>query len=105
MVEELNDVNMKEFIGKHKVCVVDFYADWCGPCKMLKPVFEELAHEMKGKASFGKMNVDQNRQSPGSYGVMSMPTLIIFSDGKMVDRMVGAYPKEIIKQRIMKFVG
>jgi len=103
-VEEINDSTLKGFIGKNRVSVIDFYAEWCGPCKMLKPIIEELAKELKGKVAFGKMNVDQNRESAGSYGVMSIPTLIVFSEGKMIDRMTGAYPKDAIKQRIMKFV-
>jgi len=84
--------------------LVDFYADWCGPCHAMKPVLDELSQEMKGKISFAKINVDQNRQSSMEYGVMSIPTMLVFRAGKLVDRLVGALPKETLKQRLGKFI-
>ena len=103
VVAELDDAKLKGFLDKSKVALIDFYADWCGPCQALKPVIEELAGELKGKVAFGKLNVDQNRESAGKYGIMSIPTLLVFKDGKMMDRIVGALPKEMIRQRLRKF--
>lgn len=103
-VAELNDENFGEFVKKHKVALVDFYADWCGPCQAMKPVIDELAGEMKGKVSFAKANMDQAAASASKYGIMSIPTLLIFKNGKMMDRLVGAMPKGMIKQRLAKMI-
>ena len=103
VVAELDDGKLKGFLSKSKVALIDFYADWCGPCQALKPVIEELAGELKGKVAFGKLNVDHNRESAGKYGIMSIPTLLVFKNGKMIDRIVGALPKEMIRQRLRKF--
>ncbi len=102
-VTELDDAKLKGFLVKNRLALIDFYADWCGPCQALKPVIEELAGEMKGKVAFAKMDVDQNRESAGKYGIMSMPTLLVFREGKLVDRLVGALPKDAIRQRLVKF--
>ncbi len=104
MFAALNDATFRDFLKKNKVVLVDFYADWCGPCQTMKPVLEELSHEMKGKIAFGKINVDQNKQSSMEYGVMSIPTMLVFKAGKLVDRLVGALPKETLKQRLGKFI-
>jgi thioredoxin 1 len=100
---DLDDASLKAFLGKSKVTLIDFYADWCGPCQALKPVIDELAGEMKGKAGIAKMDIDQNRESAEKYGIMSIPTMLIFKGGRMVDRLVGALPKDMIKQRLGKF--
>jgi thioredoxin 1 len=102
-VNELDDAKFVGFVGKNRLALVDFYADWCGPCQALKPVIEKLSGEMKGKVAFGKVNVDHNRETAGKYGIMSIPTLIIFKDGKLVDRLVGAMPAETIKKRLVRF--
>lgn len=104
MFADLNDATFGDFIRKNKVVLVDFYADWCGPCLVMEPVMEELSQEMKGKIAFAKIDVDQNRQRPAEYGVMSIPTLLVFRAGKLVDRLVGALPKETLKQRLGKFI-
>lgn len=93
------------FVEKSKVAIVDFYADWCGPCQALKPVLEKLSEDLKGKVAFGKINVDHNRETAGKYGIMSIPTLIIFKNGKLADRLVGAMPAETIKQRLGRLMG
>lgn len=103
-VSELDDAKFREFVGKNKVALIDFYADWCGPCQALKPVMEKLSEELKGKVAFGKVNIDQNRVNAGKYGIMSIPTLVIFKNGKLVDRLVGAMPAETIKQRLSKLM-
>ena len=76
--------------------LVDFWAPWCGPCRMMGPVVEELAHELEGKMKIGKMNVDENNQTPGQYGVQSIPTLLVVKNGNVVDQFVGAMAKEAL---------
>ena len=85
--------------------LVDFWADWCGPCKMIAPIVEELAEEYDGQVSFAKVDVDSNPQAATQYGVRSIPTLLIFKDGKPVDQVVGAVPKEILKKRLEAVVS
>ncbi len=83
--------------------VVDFWAEWCGPCRMMGPLTEELADEMdESQVKIGKMNVDENPAVPGQYGVMSIPTFLIFKKGQVVDQIVGSMPKEALKERISK---
>ncbi len=102
-VSFLTDSDFKDFVEKNEVVLVDFYADWCGPCQIVKPILEELSQELEGKAKFGKIDVDRNKERAMEYGIMSIPTLLIFKDGKLVDRLVGAMPKEMIKERLEKF--
>jgi thioredoxin 1 len=97
----LKEDNFKDEIAKG-VVLVDFFATWCGPCKMLAPVIEELAEEYEGKAKIGKLDVDQAPHVAGEFGVQSIPTLIVFKDGKEVDRMVGFQGKEALKEHIDK---
>lgn len=85
--------------------LVDFWADWCGPCKMIAPIVEELAEEYDGKVSFAKVDVDSNPQAATQYGVRSIPTLLIFKDGVPVDQVVGAVPKEVLKKRLEAVVS
>ena len=91
--------NFNELINEEKLTLVDFYADWCGPCKALGPVIEEIAEEMKG-INVGKVNVDNERDLAVQFGVRSIPTMIIFKDGKEVNRLVGFLPKEQILEKI-----
>ena len=84
----------KEVLKSEKPVLVDFYADWCGPCKMMSPIIEELAAELDGKAKVGKINVDENPDIAVEYNVMSIPTLIIFKNGKEEKRLVGLRDKE-----------
>ncbi len=77
--------------------LVDFWAEWCGPCKMIGPALEEIAAEMKGKVVIAKVNIDDNPESPNTYGVRGIPTMILFKDGKPVATKVGAAPKSVLK--------
>ncbi|WP_338750519.1 thioredoxin [Bacillus sp. FJAT-52991] len=82
--------------------LVDFWAPWCGPCKMIAPVLEELDAELNGKAKVVKVDVDDNQETAGKFGVMSIPTLILFKDGQPVDKVIGFQPKEALAELINK---
>jgi thioredoxin 1 len=81
--------------------VVDFWAEWCGPCKMIAPILEELATENVGKFSVGKLNVDDNRATAMKYGIRSIPTLLVFKDGEVAEQIVGALSKDVLKSKIL----
>ena len=89
----LNDGNFAGEIAKGTV-LVDFWADWCGPCKMLAPVIEELAEEFEGKVTIGKLDTDASGQTAMAYGITAIPTVILFRDGEEVTRFIGVHPKE-----------
>lgn len=95
------DANFKkEVLTSGQPVLVDFWAEWCGPCKMIAPAIEELAKEYAGKIKIGKLDVDQNPKSATEYGVMSIPALIFFKDGKVMDQVVGAMNKPGLKKKI-----
>lgn len=94
---EITDSNFNDVISKNKTVLVDFWAEWCGPCRMIGPIIEELANEYKGKVIIGKLDVDSNQESSIKYGVRSIPTILTFKDGEIVDKQVGAVPKEKLK--------
>jgi len=96
----VTDADIAETVKKYGTIVIDCWATWCGPCRMLTPVIEELAKEMQGKIVFGKLNVDENQMASMKYNIMSIPTLLVFKNGNLVDRIIGAMPKEQLKQRI-----
>ncbi len=99
LVKHITDADFQATVATG-VTLVDFWAPWCGPCKMIAPVLEELAGELGGKAQIVKINVDDNPQVAGQYGIMSIPTLLLFKDGKKVDQKVGALPKPALKSFI-----
>ena len=80
--------------------MVDFYADWCGPCKMLAPTVEQLAEDYAGKAKIGKVNVDDNMKLASEYGIMSIPAILYFKNGRVVDQIVGAVPRKQLEQKL-----
>ena len=94
----LTDANFSSEVSKHHVMVVDFWAPWCGPCRMVGPIVEQLAREYAGKVAFGKLNVDENPMVAGSFGIQSIPTMIAFQNGKAVDGLLGAVPKAQIEK-------
>ena len=102
---ELNDSNFDETINSDKPVLVDFWAEWCGPCKMIEPVVEELAGDYEGKAIVAKLNVDENPQVTARFGVRSIPTLLVFKNGQVVDKQVGAVPKSVLAQKLQAQVA
>lgn len=98
---DVTDANFQDQVLKsQKPVLVDFWAPWCGPCKIVGPIVEELATEYKDKVDVVKMNVDDNPQVSGQYGVMSIPTLMVFKNGQPVKSTIGAQPKEALKQMV-----
>ncbi|MDP3929248.1 MAG: thioredoxin [Bacteroidota bacterium] len=101
MALELTDSNFEEVVLKSdKPVLVDFWAEWCGPCRMVGPVVEELAKEYEGKAVIGKLDVDSNPRIATEFGIMSIPALLFFKDGKVVDKQVGAVPKHVLANKL-----
>ena len=99
-IQQLTDADFDSVINAGKPVFVDFWAPWCGPCRLIGPVVEELAPNYDGKAVIGKMNVDDNPMIAQRFGVTSIPTLMMFKNGKLVDRMVGAAPKNALQNFI-----
>ncbi len=100
----LTDANFSSEVNQKKLILVDFWAPWCGPCRAVGPIIEELASEYAGMVTFGKMNVDENPMVPQTFGVQGIPTMILFKDGKAVDSMVGACPKSTIESRFKRYL-
>ncbi len=97
---EITDANFEEIIASDKPVLVDFWAEWCGPCKMIGPVVEELAGEYEGKAVIGKVDVDNNPNVSAKFGIRSIPTLLVFKGGEVVDKQIGAVPKSVLAQKL-----
>jgi len=104
-VIEITDATFGEVLHKHPRLVIDVWAEWCGPCRMVAPVIEDLSHDLAGRITFGKCNVDENPLIASSFSITAIPTLLFFANGKLVDRVVGALPKEAIKARVMRAFG
>lgn len=99
---EVNSKNFSEILTSNENVVVDFYADWCAPCKMVAPIIEELAREYTGKVVFAKLNTDENVEIAQRFGISAIPTVIFFKNGKAVDQIIGALPKAEFKRWIDK---
>jgi thioredoxin 1 len=100
----LNDANFDEVTRKYPLLVVDFWAPWCGPCRMVSPVIEQLAGEMAGKVVFGKLNVDENPILSNKFGIQSIPTIAVFKNGRPIDAIVGAASKSSIISKISMYL-
>ena len=101
----LSDASFSSEISKYPLMVVDFWAAWCGPCRMVAPIVEQLAKEYAGRVAFGKLNVDENPLTSEEFQVQSIPTLLIFRDGEAVDGIIGAVPKYQLESRIKSHLG
>ncbi|HAR20387.1 MAG TPA: thioredoxin [Cytophagales bacterium] len=102
---EITDTNFEEIIKSSQPVLVDFWAEWCGPCKMIGPVVEELAGDFEGKAVVGKVNVDENAAVSAKFGIRSIPTLLIFKNGEIVDKQIGAVPKAVLSKKLEAQIG
>ncbi|MCD6578160.1 thioredoxin [bacterium] len=101
----LTDENFQEEIGNHKgVAIIDFWAVWCVPCRMVSPIIEQISEEYAGQIKVGKLNVDENRNIAAQFGIMSIPTIMIFQDGQMVDQIIGAVPKSVIIAKVKNYL-
>ena len=96
---KLTDANFDETVNEG-ITLVDFWAEWCGPCKMIAPILEEVSEEFEGKVKIAKLDVDSNPVSSAKYGIRSIPTMLTFKDGKMVEGISGAVPKQIIINKL-----
>ena len=104
MALEFTDSNYKELLAKGMPVVVDFWAPWCGPCKMVAPIIEELAAEYEGKVLVGKCDVDDNNDMAVEFGIRNIPTVLFFKDGALVDKQVGAVPKPVLAEKLQKLL-
>lgn len=105
MAQHVTDQDFDEVVLKSKIPVmIDFYADWCGPCKALAPVVDELSGEYEGKVKIVKMDVDANPDAPQKYGILSIPTMVFIKDGDEVDRLTGALPKDTFVAKLDSLV-
>jgi len=102
---EVNDSNFEnEILKSDKLCLVDFWAEWCRPCLMISPIIEKIAEEYERKLKVGKLNVEQNNQTTQQYGIRSIPCLLFFKDGKVMDQLVGALPEPVIRKWIDEWI-
>jgi thioredoxin 1 len=100
----VTDSTVDSAASQYPLFILDCWAEWCGPCRTIAPVLEEMAKELKGKAVFGKLNVDENMQTANKYRISAIPTLLIFKNGKLLDKLVGAYPKATLAGKIQKYL-
>ena len=100
MAKEFTEANFEELLSSNKVVVADFWATWCGPCKAMGPSIDELAAQYEGQALIGKVDVEENNDLAEKYAIRSVPTIIFFKDGEMVDKQVGAVPKAVLESKI-----
>lgn len=100
MALEITDANFEELLNSGKPMIVDFWAEWCGPCRMVGPIIEELATTYEGQAVIGKMDVDDNNDVVGQFGIRNIPTVLFFKDGQMVDKIVGANTKQAYEDKL-----
>lgn len=99
---QVSDASFESFVNKYPKVVVDCWAPWCGPCRMLSPTIDAIAKDMKGSVAFAKLNTDDNYNTAGKFKIMSIPTLLFFKNGKLVNKMIGAGPRPVVEQEIKK---
>jgi len=105
MAIELTDANFDELVVKSgKPALVDFWAEWCGPCRMITPFVKEISEEFEGKAVVGKVDVDSNNGVASKYGIRNIPTVLFFKNGEVVDKQVGAAPKKVLVEKLQKLL-
>ena len=104
MALEITDNNFKEILAKGTPVVIDFWAPWCGPCKMVGPIIHELAKEYEGRVIMGKCDVDENSDLPAEFGIRNIPTVLFFKDGALVDKQVGAVAKPAFVEKVEKLL-
>ena len=100
----ITDATFDKVIGENEVVLVDFWAEWCGPCRMVGPVVDELAEEYNGRIFIGKVDVDNNPETSSKYGIRSIPTLLFFKKGEVVDKQIGAAPKKALANKISEYI-
>jgi thioredoxin 1 len=100
MALEFTDDNIKGIVGSGQPVVIDFWAEWCGPCRMVGPSIEELSKEYEGKVQIGKLNVDEHIDTPSEYGIRNIPTILFIKDGQVVDKQIGAAPKTVLEAKV-----
>ncbi len=105
MATKFDNVSLEEKIKSGEPVVVDFWAEWCGPCRMLGPIIEELSNDFAGKVEVGKLNVDENQESASKYGVRSIPTVLFFNNGELTDKFTGVAAKAVFEEKINTLVN
>lgn len=100
----VTDETFDQTIKAHPAVVIDFWSQWCTPCRLIAPIIEELAKDYAGRVVFGKLNTDENREVPAKYKIMSIPNLLFFKNGKLVDQVIGAVPRKQIEAKLKKIV-
>lgn len=105
MIINFDDQTLEEKIKTGAPLVVDFWAEWCGPCRMLSPIIEELSNDFQGKVTIGKLNVDEYSSSAGTYGIRSIPTVLFFNRGELVEKFTGVAAKGVFEEKINELIG
>jgi len=101
-VKNLDETHFTEFVATNKFVVIDFWAEWCGPCRRVGPAIEELSQEFAGKVAFAKVNTDDNQRLSMQFNISAIPAIMLFSNGQLIERIIGAYPKEAIRDKIVR---
>jgi thioredoxin 1 len=101
-VEHVDETHFQEFVKTNKFAVIDFWAEWCGPCQRIGPVMEDLSKEFAGKVAFAKVNTDDNRNLAMQFNISAIPAIMLFANGQLVERIIGAYPKDSIREKVVK---
>src|SRR5574344_2209101 len=104
MAIEITDATLEEVLATDKLVIIDFWAEWCGPCKMIGPIIEQIGEEYKDKVVVGKVDVDDNDEAAAKYGIRNIPTVLFIKNGEVVDKVVGAGPKKLFTDKIDKLI-